>query len=460
MATPLRITRLSTATIALGMLTTSCVSYATGTDVPTTELSLATEPPSVALKLGKPNRQFEAELRHAIASSPYLSGTTEHVEQADIVVTVDRKHGLHGTNWVLLSVVLGGMLPLPVQEGDTSVLARMRVGDLDEVGLPLVQRTITYWGGIPLIPFFFLNCDSDAVQRGVATDLAANIAREYVALHERSWQAVGDTRSLRSLERFVQAFPTSVHAERASVELEKRLYVAADKDRSAATCLRYLRNFATSPRADTMRAWGANPVWQTLQAKHDESLLEEYVTLFAGQPQTVAAETALSTLLWRRAQRSSDDENGYRAYLKRFPNGKHARASADALAWFAVRAQRTPAAVQSYLRSHPRGRFATPARAALRRFADPKLAKLASRMPRIAADALRRQMASRTRRATASSGTLTSWSKDARVTLRYAERPLSGHRVEHRIKQGRIETQGHAFELGRDGKWYPAIPIQ
>jgi hypothetical protein len=408
----------------------------------------------VVLEIG--TEEERAALASALAETGLIHSTVEEAERADLTLVVERSRRWDMYLSGMLNIVLLGILPLPFETSQVELRTKLRVSPLPDVELPKVERTSHSWFGIPLLPLSWIQIDEAAMWNNMSREVVAHAAREYAALHERTWAAALASDSPDDLERFVTAFAVSPHLDQARVALEERLFTLFERRGDGASALRYLRAFPSGRRSEELRVRSAGALWNDLRLNPDATRLEEYIDLYPLGAHTPDALALLDDVSWNDAQSQRNDAARYRAYAARFPGGKHAAEVGDVLDWVAVEESGTPTAVAGYLNAHPMGRFAYEARTALALQTDPERLAVAATLPELLRSAIPSyEQSLELMESVTYHGTVYNVAGDSSLSFSYVAEFRNGSLASYEVLSSSVDLDGDAYELAADGHWYP-----
>lgn len=449
-----RLARVSAA--LLGVLASSCMTFSTGGESVPVPKALGTVPPRVAVSFEFGSSEECAAFASAVAETGLFHSTVAEGEHADLTLVIERSKSWDIHFIGLVNLVLLGILPVPSNTTLIELRTKLRVAPLPDVELPSVERKLHTWGGIPLLLLSFIQVDESDALVSMSREVVAHAAREYAALHERSWAAALASDSPDDIERFVTAFAVSPHIEQASVALEERLFALFERRGDGASALRYLRAFPSGERSEELRARSAGVLWNDLRINSDATRLEEYIDLYPLGAHTRDALALLDDVSWNDAQSQRNDAARYRSYAARFPGGKHAAEVRDVLDWVAVEEAGTPSAVAGYLNAHPMGRFAYEARSALALQTDPERLAIAATLPELLRSAIPSyEQTLELMESVTYHGSVHNVAGDSSVTFSYVAEFRNGSLASYEVLSGSVELDGDAYELAADGHWYP-----
>lgn len=444
------------AALLVPALAASCVSWTTGARSPSYPKDLGVDAPRVAAVFGSGQSAYAPQWQEAVRTSGTFAGTAE-AAQADAQVVMDAYFDSETSFGLVVGAATLFLLPVPVEDNEYALSAKLRVPPLPDVDLPRVHRVAHVWGGIPLLLLSFINYDLRKTRESMLREVARDAAREYAALHERTWQAALASDSADPMEAFARAFPRSRNAARAQDLLEDRLWALVGARGDAASSFRYLRTYPDGEHAAECRAGRAEPVWREVASARRPEDLEGYLALFPRSPRAGEALALLDDVLWERAETRRSDAELYRAYAERFPSGAHVAEARDSLAWADAERRGTSAAVSGYLREHASGRHAADARRAAEVLADPLLAAVAASIPERVDRALRNS-AGLPQGSGSYSGTMLSLEGEQMMSFAYDATFANGRVTSYDLKGGSVLLDGREYFLDEEGFWRPRFP--
>ena len=390
-------------------------------------------PPTVYVNYEGPTRSkasFEQGL-HATGAFGALVATKE---AADVVLTVRESFATEASAGVLLNAVLLFTLPLPAIYEDLSLDASWQVGEFQPFGMRGANRTIHYWGGIPLLLFsLFVSADQAQEFDEMGRELALRAHASYAALFEKARKdaLTGET---QKLAMFVDAFPGTSDEAQLQEQLEGQLWQAIAQGGSADAFFAYIFRYPQGVRTDQARELGREAVWEELRGSTDLEQFAQYARAFPKGDVDGRWTRRVDEVAWSQAV-ASRWVGDYRAYLSLLPTGPHANKAKDVLAWAEAEKQGSIKAFQDYLERWPSGEFQGDARSSLALYDDPTLPSSRAELAR--------------------------WVNSLRFkkgTVLSANRASQAIRFTNDDQTSAIAQIDDKYFVLRKGTWYPVLP--
>jgi len=172
------------------------------------------------------------------------------------------------------------------------------------------------------------------------------------------WSDLAQAPTVVGCETFVDRFPNYSRIGEVLTVYEELHWRQADGSGNYHELLSYIESFPEGVHLREALAQGDAVAVEALSA---ESRPEAYETYLASFPSGSHRERMLADLrsaMWSATQRNEHDAAPFHAFLDRFPEGEHADAARDYVAYHEAELAGTGEALDTYLDAYPNGRFA------------------------------------------------------------------------------------------------------